>query len=153
MLSMIVKKKQGRVPGSNEFGKLIRDKRRSERLSIRDAAERIDIGHGGLSELERGLRTPDFETIAKFNSNLGIPLDELARAAARDLGFQPATTEEAFQALAASLTARAQMYPDLRKILDHLATADPDRYQAFLVMFETFQRLDQDGSQGNGHRS
>lgn len=72
-----------------------------------------------------------------------MPLDELARSAARDLGYNPSNTEEAYKALAISLSARAEMYPDLRKILDHLAKTDPVRYRAFLVMFETWRREDE----------
>jgi transcriptional regulator with XRE-family HTH domain len=129
-----------------EFGALIKAKRKLDKLSLRRAAAAIGIEHSGLSELERGMRRPDFETIAKVNEGLGIPLDELAVAVAHDQGHKPVTTEEALRQLAGSLTARAQMYPDLRKILDHLNKTDPDRYRAFLVMFQVWdQENGQDG--------
>lgn len=91
------------------------------------------------------MRDPDFETIAKISSGLGIPLEELSRAAAIDLKIQPAVTEEDYKELAVSLSARAQMFPDLRKILDHLARTDPDRYRAFLVMFQVWATEDEQG--------
>jgi hypothetical protein len=92
------------------------------------------------------MRDPDFETIAKISSGLCIPLDELTRAAAIDLKIQPAITEEDYKELAVSLSARAQMFPDLRRILDHLAKTDPDRYRAFLVMFQMWAKEDEQGA-------
>lgn len=143
-------KRPRKTPRPTKFGALIRTKRKADNLSLRQAAATIGIEHSGLSDLERGLRKPDFETLAKVNEGLNIPLDELARAAAHDLGFQPATTEEALKQLAASLTARAQMFPDLRKILDHLSNTDPDRYRAFLVMFQVWE---QENAQGGANHA
>lgn len=136
-------KRTQKPPRPTELGKLITDKRRLDNLTLRQAAEAIGIEHSSLSEIERGLRSPDFETIVKISDGLRMPLDELARSAARDLGYNPSNTEEAYKALAISLSARAEMYPDLRKILDHLAKTDPVRYRAFLVMFETWRREDE----------
>jgi transcriptional regulator with XRE-family HTH domain len=130
-------------PRSTELGRLILDKRKLDSLTLRQAAEAIGIEHSSLSEIERGLRSPDFETIVKISDGLKVPLDELARSAAHDLGYSPPDTEEAYKTLAVSLSTRAEMYPDLRRILDHLAKTDPVRYRAFLVMFETWRREDE----------
>lgn len=125
-----------------EFGTLIKIKRAVDKLTLRGAARQIGIEHSGLSELERGMRRPDFETIAKVSDGLGIPLGELARAAAIDLKIRPAASEEDYKDLALSLSARAEMFPDLRKILGHLAKTDPERYRAFLVMFQMWEQQD-----------
>lgn len=135
-------KRTSKPPRETELGALIKAKRKTDHLSLRQAASAIGIEHSGVSDLEKGKRAPDFDTIAKISSGLKIPLDEVARAAARDLGYEPANTEEAYKALAVSLSSRAQMYPDLHKILDHLANTDPDRYRAFLVMFQTWEQED-----------
>lgn len=138
-------KRTAKPPRDTELGALIKAKRTADHLSLREAGAAIGIEHSGVSDLEKGKRDPDFETIVKISNGLKIPLDELARAAARDLGYQPASTEEAYKALAVSLSSRAQIYPDLQKILDHLAKTDPDRYRAFLVMFQTWEQEDQRG--------
>lgn len=129
-----------------EIAKLLRPKRKAEGWNIRVAADRIGIKYGTLSDLENGRTTPSFETLVGINLAYGLPLGELARAAAIDLGIQPANTEEAYKGLALSLSARAQAFPDLQKILDHLAKTDPARYRAFLIMFQTWEQADgQDG--------
>lgn len=132
------------------FGVLIKAKRVADKLTLRRAAGKIGIEHSGLSEIERGLRRPDFETIVKIHLGLGIPLEELARAAAIDLGHHPAVSEEEYKNLALSLSARAEMFPDLRKILKHLAETDPARYRAFLVMFQTWKTEDEQDALNRG---
>lgn len=133
-----------------EISKLLRPKRTAEGWNIRDAAARIGIKEGTLSDLENGRTTPSFETLVGIHVAYKVPLEELARAAAIDLGIQPASAEEDYKQLALSLSARAQMFPDLQKILDHLAKTDPAQYRAFLVMFQTWE---QTGAQNDGHQS
>lgn len=136
-----------RTPRETHLGKLIRDKRTADNLSLRQAAGVIGIEHSGLSELERGLRQADFETLVKIHEGLGIPLEEVARTAARDRGVDVPEGEEAYKTLALSLAARAESFPDLKKILDRLSTSDPARYRAFLVMFDVWDRQDGQASE------
>jgi transcriptional regulator with XRE-family HTH domain len=138
----VAKRKPAR---ETEISKLIRPKRKAEGWNIRDAAGRIGIKHGTLSDLENGRTTPSFETLVGIHTAYNLPIGELARAAALDLGIQPANDEETYRQLALSLSARAQAFPDLQEILDHLAKTDPAQYRAFLVMFQTWERVDEQG--------
>lgn len=123
-----------------ELGALLRAKRKAEGWSQRVAGERIGIEHSGLSELERGLRRPDFETLVGIHQAYDVPLEELVRMAARDAGLKLSPGLTVYRDRATSLAARAESFPDLAKILDRLLVADPDGYRAFLLMLEFSER-------------
>lgn len=138
MYTAIVSKKQKvNERQSNEFGQLIRAKRKLDRISIRDAAERIGIGNGGLSELENGKRNPEWETIVKIHDGLDIPIEDMIRAAAKDQGI--AMPERSNQELIEALNNRAAAFPDLLGLLRLLEGSDPASYRAFLRMFRAWQ--------------
>lgn len=134
---LVSKKQQDRAPKKTELGKLLRAKRRQDGLTLRDAAERIDFDHGGLSEIENGLRTPDWETLVKIHDGLKIPLDDLLRAAAKDKGVD--VPERSDQELVAALTDRSAAFPDLLKVLRRLEKANPKGYRWFLRAFDVFE--------------
>jgi len=137
-----MKQRTPRTQRTTEIGSLLRAKRRAEGLSIRDAAERIGIESGSLSDLENGIRRPEFETLVGVHRAYGVPLEELVRMAARDAGIDLPPGLTVHRDRAASLSARAEAFPDLARILDHLSAAEPEEYRAFLLMFEVWHRLD-----------
>lgn len=124
----------------SELGKLLRAKRLLDKLTVGEAAERIGFGKSGLSDLENGKRNPDWETLLKISDKLGIALDDLIRAVAKDrnVTIAPRTDQELINAL----NARAAAFPDLQKLLRSLEKADPANYRSFLKMFEVFDQDD-----------
>jgi len=133
-----VSKKQQIPPRETELGKLLRAKRNQDGLNLRAAAELIDFDHGGLSELENGKRTPDWETLVKIHDGLKIPLEDLVRAAAKDKGVK--VSDRSDQELASALTDRAAAFPDLQKVLRRLEKTDPKGYRSFLLMLDVYDR-------------
>ncbi len=127
-----------REPKQTELGALLRAKREAEHLSMRDAAERIGIEHGSLSDLENGLRRPEFETLVGIHRGYNVPLEELVRIAARDAGLKLPPGLTTHRDRAASIAARAEAFPDLAKILDRLSASDPKTYRIFLLMMDVW---------------
>jgi transcriptional regulator with XRE-family HTH domain len=138
-MSVDRKKRKPRVPRKTELGAFLRSKRESENWDIRKGAELIGIEPGSLSDLENGLRRPNFETLVGIHRGYGADLDELVRMAARDAKLELPSVE-AIRNRATSLAGRAGAFPDLAKILDRLAVANPKEYRAFLLMLEFAER-------------
>lgn len=138
-------KRATRVRRSTEVGALLRAKRRSEGWSVREAAERIGVEGGTLSDLENGIRRPEFETLVGIHRAYGVPLEELVRMAARDANIELPPALTVHRDRAASLAARAEAFPELAQILDRLSAVDPDGYKAFLMMLELWDRMNGQG--------
>lgn len=143
-------KRAPRVRRPTEIGALLRAKRRSEGWSVREAGERIGIEGGTLSDLENGIRRPEFESLVGIHRAYGVPLEELVRMAARDAGIELPPALTVYRDRAASLAARAETFPDLARILDRLSAVDPEGYRAFLLMLELWDRL---GGQGGAFQT
>jgi transcriptional regulator with XRE-family HTH domain len=123
-----------------ELGQVLRKARGDD--SLRAMAEKIKIEHSTLSDLERGLRRPDFETLVNIHAALGLPLEEVVRMAARDHGLQLPVEPTPYRDLAARLAARSIVFPDLGKILGRLSDVDPDAYRSFSLMLDLWERQD-----------
>jgi transcriptional regulator with XRE-family HTH domain len=136
----VSKKQQDRTPRETEIGKIVRAKRQLDNLSLRAAADLIDFEHSGLSDIENGLRSPGWETLVKIHEGLKIPLEDLIRAAAKDARVK--MSDRSDRELASALTARAEAFPDLLKVLQRLERADPAKYRMFLKMFDVFEQSD-----------
>lgn len=139
-------KRSPRVHKATEVGSLLRAKRRQEGWSVREAAAMIGIEGGSLSDLEHGIRRPEFETLVGVHRAYGVPLEELVRMAARDAGIDLPPSVMIYRDRAAALAARAEAFPELGRILDRLSTVDPEGYRAFLLMLELADRLDDSGA-------
>jgi len=131
-----------------ELGELLTAKRKAAGLTLRQAAERVGVGHSTLSDLEKGVGGAEFETLVGIHRGYGVPLEELVRIAARDAGAELPAAPTGYVDRAASLAARAEAFPDLAQILDRLAKVDPAGYRAFLLMLELWER--QNGPLGEG---
>lgn len=82
-----------------ELGAVVRGRRASAGLSLRDLAERAGVSNAYLSQVERGLHEPSISVLRAVAAALGLGLDALlARAGLLD---PPASTrvgtEEAIQ--------------------------------------------------------
>lgn len=124
----------------SELGKKMRAKRAAEGWTVRDAAQRIGIAGSGISDLENGNRSPDWETLIKIHEGTGIPLDDLVRAAAADWNVK--ITERSDPEIIRALDARTAAFPDLIPVLRRLERADPAKYRSFLKMFDVFDQDD-----------
>ena len=142
----VAKKRLSREAQPTELGDVLYTTRKKKKWTLRAAAQKIGIEHSGLSEIERGLRRPDFETLVGFHSAYDIPLEEVIRMAARDAKLSLPAEPTPYRDLAARLAARSVVFPDLAKILGRLADSDPAAYRSFLLMLDLWDR--QDGESG-----
>lgn len=133
-------------PRLNTLGEFLRAKRRAEHLSLRDAAEEIDVSHSTLSEIERGLRRPDLETLVGISEAYGVPLDTIVRMAAHDAGLWKKETPLALRPgeRAAILAGLAETFPALSLIVDHLTSLPPEHFRAVLVYMQLLDSDQQD---------
>ncbi|HVW40940.1 MAG TPA: helix-turn-helix transcriptional regulator [Amycolatopsis sp.] len=74
-------------PASKELGRRVLAARTAvPGLTQEKLAHRLDIAHSGISDIERGLANPTFETIVRVADALGTDPAELVRGfTARDL--------------------------------------------------------------------
>lgn len=129
-----------RQDATTELGALLREKRTIEGWSLRDAAGRIGVEHSTLSDLERGNRRPEFETLVGIAVAYDVPIEELVRIAARDAGIALPAEPRPYRDLSDRLAARSVAFPDLATILDRLAGANPEAYRAFLLILDLWDQ-------------
>ena len=85
------------------IGAGLRRARTARRRTLRDVSRRARVSLGYLSEVERGRKEPSSELLASICDALDLPLDELLRRVADDLG--PVYLPEVPDTLAAELVA------------------------------------------------
>jgi transcriptional regulator with XRE-family HTH domain len=68
---------------SSRFGKVLRQLRKTKRLSQEKLAELADLDRTFVSMIERGKRRPTLETAKKLANALGVPLASMVDAAER----------------------------------------------------------------------
>lgn len=61
------------------LGARIRAEREDQGLSVSELSELSGVGRGTVTDLERTLRTPTLDTLAKIASGLGVPVPDLLR--------------------------------------------------------------------------
>lgn len=59
------------------LGARIRAERRDQGLSVTELSELSGVGRGTVTDLERTMRTPSLDTLAKIASGLGVPMPDL----------------------------------------------------------------------------
>jgi transcriptional regulator with XRE-family HTH domain len=59
-----------------QFGKKLRSIRKDRAMTQEQFAEHLDISIDFLSNIERGLNAPSFESIEAFSMALGIPVHD-----------------------------------------------------------------------------
>lgn len=62
---------------AKEFGKIIREKRKSQKFSLEDVAFWADISKGFLGKIERGEQTTTLKVIFQISRALDISLAEI----------------------------------------------------------------------------
>ncbi len=102
--------KAGRYPGGNAMtllreaiGERLRRTRTSQRRTLREVSRVARVSLGYLSEVERGRKEPSSELLGSICVALDLPLDELLRRVADDLG--PVYIPDVPDTLAAELVA------------------------------------------------
>lgn len=73
----------------------LRDLRLSSGLSLREAEKALGLGHGHLSQYERGIRRLSFTMVGPMSTLYGVPVEEVLAAARRDLDARLAREEAA----------------------------------------------------------
>lgn len=74
-------------PASAELGRRVNEARKAvEGLTQEKLAHKLDIAHSGISDIERGLANPTFETLVRIADALDTDPGELIRGfTAKDL--------------------------------------------------------------------
>ncbi len=85
------------------IGDRLRRTRTSQRRTLREVSRVARVSLGYLSEVERGRKEPSSELLASICDALDLPLDQLLRRVADDLG--PVYLPEVPATLAAELVA------------------------------------------------
>lgn len=85
------------------IGERLRRTRTSQQRTLREVSRVARVSLGYLSEVERGRKEPSSELLASICDALDLPLDELVRRVADDLG--PVYLPEVPDTLAAELVA------------------------------------------------
>jgi transcriptional regulator with XRE-family HTH domain len=85
------------------IGDRLRRTRTSQRRTLREVSRVARVSLGYLSEVERGRKEPSSELLASICDALDLPLDELLRRVADDLG--PVYLPEMPDTLSAELVA------------------------------------------------
>ncbi len=85
------------------IGERLRRTRTSQHRTLREVSRVARVSLGYLSEVERGRKEPSSELLASICHALDLPLDELLRRVADDLG--PVYLPEVPDTLAAELVA------------------------------------------------
>ena len=85
------------------IGERLRRTRTSQQRTLREVSRVARVSLGYLSEVERGRKEPSSELLASICDALDLPLDELLRRVANDLG--PVYLPEVPDTLAAELVA------------------------------------------------
>jgi transcriptional regulator with XRE-family HTH domain len=85
------------------IGERLRRTRTSQRRTLREVSRVARVSLGYLSEVERGRKEPSSELLGSICVALDLPLDELLRRVADDLG--PVYLPEVPDTLAAELVA------------------------------------------------
>ncbi len=122
------------MPHDTAFGRYLRHKRTSARLSLRAVADPLGVTHVYLGEVERGVRGPlkpsYFPKLSKIIP--GVTVEELKHNAERSRAVQ-LSIEDAppqYQDLALSLARRIQNQDmaarDLRSVMDLLQKYDDE---------------------------
>lgn len=75
------------------FGKRLRMLRTGQRLSQQELADRAERSVEAISNLERGLSLPGFETLEKLSEALGIPIRDLFEPAGEAGSKEEALTQ------------------------------------------------------------
>jgi len=94
------------------IGERIRQLRKSRDLTQEQLAERIGRSVDAVSNLERGINTPNFNTLALLGEALDVPLREFFDFPAKGIGHGP--KRKALE---------RQLLADFRKLSDRDATA------------------------------
>jgi HTH-type transcriptional regulator / antitoxin HipB len=74
-----------RVRSAAELGHLARDRRRGQRLTQAQLAERVGVSRKWIIDLERGKRTADLSLVLRTLNVLGLELDVGHRSHSSDL--------------------------------------------------------------------
>lgn len=72
------------------IGERLRRVRTDQHRTLREVSRSARVSLGYLSEVERGRKEPSSELLAAICAALDLPLDELLRGVATDLGGAPA---------------------------------------------------------------
>ena len=64
----------------------VKEIRQRKNLTLQKLAKKAGIGKSTLSEIERGVHTPSFETMIRISKALGVSLDELFMIGDRENG-------------------------------------------------------------------
>jgi transcriptional regulator with XRE-family HTH domain len=70
---------QPRSADHQALGEAIQELRTEAQLTHEELADRLSMSFQRISELERGIANPTFETLLRLAQGLGIELDELVK--------------------------------------------------------------------------
>jgi transcriptional regulator with XRE-family HTH domain len=107
---------------ATSIGETLQEHRRAARLTLRQLAERAGVSNPYLSQIERGLRRPSADVLARLAAALEISSDALS---ARAEGLEPVEPAAPSGTVLAAVAADQALTPRQRRIL-------VDLYQTFV---------------------
>lgn len=146
-----------------DLGRLLRERRKRDRLSLRQAAAEIGISFNSLARIERG-RVPDIATFQRLAEWLGVSpaaffepqqgrVTPTPTAIAAHLSADPALTEGAAERIAAIVE---ELYGTLARkdtaAAFHLRAARALRTDAAVLLADLIQRMQRVLEEGRGAR-
>lgn len=114
-----------------ELGSFLFQWRQRNTLSMREAAERIGVSSSTLSDLEKGKRRADIETLFGIAEAMDLPLQEIAAKA----GYESKRSRNAHDR-AERMTSVIDAMPQMGAIADALPTFSPDELDTVLTVIE-----------------
>lgn len=136
MYTSVVKKTK-ELP--TELGRRMRAWRKSEDLTVAEAAGRAHIVKSTWSNLERGVRQPETETLLLLEQAMGIPMDELARMA----GFNVRASQNVGER-ARRVAALAEGDPRMQVLIGLLAELSPEQIDTLVSVAEGMRKSQTD---------
>lgn len=125
-------KKTGELP--TELGRFMRRWRKDQEWTVDRAAQEIGVVKSTWSQLERGLRTPETETLLLMERKMGVPMDELARMAGIIVRVSQTVAERSRR-----VAALAEGDPRMGVLIDLLPELSPEQIDTLVSIVETMK--------------
>ena len=125
-------KKTSELP--TELGRFMRRWRKDQEWTIDRAAQEIGVVKSTWSQLERGLRTPETETLLLMERKMGVTMDELARMAGIIVRVSQTVAERSRR-----VAALAEGDPRMGVLIDLLPELSPEQIDTLVSLVETMK--------------
>lgn len=110
----------------------------NDNLTVEAAAQEIGVVKSTWSQLERGIRTPETETLLLMERRMGVTMDELARMAGIIVRVSQTVAERSRR-----VAALAEADPRMEALIGLLPELSPEQVDTLVSLAETMQAKNQ----------